>query len=187
MRLWTLHPRYLDRQGLLALWREGLLAQAVLRGKTKGYRHHPQLNRFRQQQDPVAAIATYLASVQSEAARRGYDFNARKIGERRMRTRITETDGQIKYEWQHLRAKLAKRSPALLSTYETVRQPQAHPLFRLIPGGIRDWEGAAASVPGKARRPDSGRYTRNADASQVLPRLRIRLDDREVADHGAPH
>ena len=29
MRLWSLHPRYLDRQGLTALWREGLLARAV--------------------------------------------------------------------------------------------------------------------------------------------------------------
>jgi len=31
MRLWTIHPKYLDRQGLLALWREALLAQKVLR------------------------------------------------------------------------------------------------------------------------------------------------------------
>lgn len=160
MRLWTLHPRYLDRQGLLAVWREGLLAQAVLAGKTKGYRHHPQLDRFRAQRDPLACIATYLAGIQSEATRRGYAFDARKIGKRRMRTRIAETDGQIEYEWQHLRAKLARRSPALLSTYETVRQPQAHPLFRLIPGGVRDWEKEpAASVPSRARHPDSRRDT----------------------------
>jgi hypothetical protein len=37
MRLWTLHPRYLDSQGLVALWREGLLAQAVLRNRTRGF------------------------------------------------------------------------------------------------------------------------------------------------------
>jgi hypothetical protein len=43
MRLWSLHPQYLDPQGLVALWREALLAQAVLRGKTRGYKHHPQL------------------------------------------------------------------------------------------------------------------------------------------------
>ena len=39
MRLWSLRPKYLDSQGLVALWREGLLAQAVLRGKTRGYRN----------------------------------------------------------------------------------------------------------------------------------------------------
>ena len=43
MRLWSIHPRYLDSMGLVALWREALLAQAVLRGETKGYKFHPQL------------------------------------------------------------------------------------------------------------------------------------------------
>ncbi|WP_245747334.1 pyrimidine dimer DNA glycosylase/endonuclease V [Frateuria terrea] len=47
MHLWTPHPKHLDRQGLLALWREGLLARAVLRGQTRGYRQHPPLERFR--------------------------------------------------------------------------------------------------------------------------------------------
>ena len=44
MRLWSLHPKYLDKLGLLGLWRESLLAQKVLLGKTKGYKNHPQLN-----------------------------------------------------------------------------------------------------------------------------------------------
>ncbi|WP_368086417.1 pyrimidine dimer DNA glycosylase/endonuclease V [Nitrosomonas sp. Nm34] len=26
MRLWSIHPKYLDAKGLLALWREGLQA-----------------------------------------------------------------------------------------------------------------------------------------------------------------
>jgi hypothetical protein len=33
MRLWSLHPEYLDANGLVALWREALLAQAFLQGK----------------------------------------------------------------------------------------------------------------------------------------------------------
>ncbi|HKX52383.1 MAG TPA: pyrimidine dimer DNA glycosylase/endonuclease V [Nitrosospira sp.] len=37
MRLWTLHPRYLDTKGLVAAWREALLAQKVLSGLTSGY------------------------------------------------------------------------------------------------------------------------------------------------------
>jgi hypothetical protein len=36
MRLWSLHPSLLDRMGLLALWREGLLAQKVLLGLPAG-------------------------------------------------------------------------------------------------------------------------------------------------------
>ena len=47
MRLWSLHPSYLDSAGLVALWQEGLLARKVLSSQTKGYIHHPQLHRFR--------------------------------------------------------------------------------------------------------------------------------------------
>ena len=60
MRLWSIHPKYLDRQGLIALWREALLAQAVLSGKTRGYRNHPQLERFRNHPAPLSAISLYL-------------------------------------------------------------------------------------------------------------------------------
>lgn len=38
MRLWVSHPKYLDCKGLVALWRESLLARKVLKGKTKGWR-----------------------------------------------------------------------------------------------------------------------------------------------------
>lgn len=37
MRIWSLHPSYLDAKGLVALWRETLLAQKVLLGATVGY------------------------------------------------------------------------------------------------------------------------------------------------------
>ena len=160
MRIWTLHPQYLDRQGLLALWREGLLAQAVLLGKTRGYLHHPQLARFRKQQDPVAAIATYLAAVHREAMRRGYQFDANKINKRRSQSRITETSGQLLYEWQHLKTKLSMRSTSVLSEAAKVKEPRPHPLFRIIPGQARNWErrkaepkGAAYGAKPRRRRP----------------------------------
>lgn len=140
MRIWTLHPRYLDRPGLLALWREGLLAQAVLLGRTRGYRQHPQLERFRNQADPAAAIAAYLAAVLAEAARRGYKFDARKIGRRRMRGRIAEARGQLLYEWRHLKNKLGRRDPAALAVCTRVRTPGSHPLFRIVAGPVRSWE-----------------------------------------------
>ena len=150
MRIWTLHPQHLDRQGLLALWREGLLAQAVLLGKTRGYLHHPQLARFRKQQDPVSAIATYLVAVHREAMRRGYEFDANKINKRRSQSRIAETSGQLLYEWEHLKTKLSMRSTSVLSEVAKVKEPRPHPLFRIISGQVRNWERRKAEPEGAA-------------------------------------
>lgn len=140
MRLWTLHPQYLDRQGLLAVWREGLLAQAVLSGKTRGYRHHPQLIRFRNQRSPQAAIASYLEAVFKESVQRGYKFDQDLIQIKKMRECIPETRGQLEFEWTHLMKKLKQRSPESFKRLKDVSTPLHHPLFRIIPGGVREWE-----------------------------------------------
>lgn len=140
MRLWTIHPRYLDAQGLVAAWREALLAQKVLQGGTRGYRDHPQLARFRAQGDPVAVIATFLAGLADEARRRGYLFDVTKISRRRFRARLPETEGQLLYEWGHLKAKLRARAPKLYRQFREVTIPQPHPLFRIVPGDVKDWE-----------------------------------------------
>lgn len=139
MRLWSLHPRHLDAKGLVALWREGLLAQKVLAGNTRGYRNHPQLDRFRQQADPLAAIAAYLSAVQREAARRGYHFDAGKIPPYGKVARLKVNAGQLAYELAHLQAKLAARDPAAARLLAGER-PDVHPLFRVIEGGIEAWE-----------------------------------------------
>src|SRR5512140_2910955 len=102
MRLWSLHPSLLDRAGLLALWREALLAQRVLLGQTKGYRFHPQLERFRSAESPVAAIATYLWGVYREAGERGYHFDVSKIAGAASDVSLPVTRGQLKYEAEHL-------------------------------------------------------------------------------------
>jgi hypothetical protein len=144
MRLWTLHPRYLDRQGLLALWREALLAQKVLQGGTRGYRSHPQLLRFREAAEPLALMAAYLREVHAEALLRGYSFNAAKIGAAADPVpRLRETQGQLDYEWRHLLAKLSRRSPALYERHRTVGRPQAHPCFEIVPGPVAAWERTA--------------------------------------------
>src|SRR5690606_7980223 len=111
MRLWSLHPRYLDPPGLVALWREALLAKAVLRGKTKGYRHHPQLERFIAHPHPRSAINAYLAAVYAESTARGYHFDLTKIGPVRTVEAIPVATGQLDHEWEHLRRKLALRNP----------------------------------------------------------------------------
>lgn len=140
MRLWSLHPQYLDSKGLVALWREALLAQKVLLGQTKGYGNHPQLDRFKRQPDPVASIAAYLREVQREAERRGYHFDAGKIAHNGDVRRIAVTDGQLDYELTHLKAKLGQRDAAACERLLEVKRPQPHPLFETVAGGIEPWE-----------------------------------------------
>jgi hypothetical protein len=140
MRLWTIHPHYLDAKGLVALWREALLAQNVLRGKTKGYRHHPQLIRFQNHPRPVAAIATYLSAVLEEAEQRGYKFEGRKIVKARLRGKINETDGQLLYEWGHIKRKLQERDHQKYLLLDSISNPMPHPLFKIISGSYRNWE-----------------------------------------------
>ena len=140
MRLWTLHPKYLDPQGLVAVWREALLAREVLRGRTKGYRSHPQLQRFRDCAAPRSAINAYLAGIYSEACRRNYAFDRTKLGRVASMEYILATDGQLQYEWRWLLSKLRMRNPAHYRRNRAVATPDAHPLFRVSPGNIEDWE-----------------------------------------------
>jgi hypothetical protein len=140
MRLWTIHPKYLDSKGLVAAWREALLAQKVLAGETRGYINHPQLTRFRAHPKPRNAIAAFLIGLAHEAAARNYNFDTGKITSPAFTGRIDETAGQLEYEWRHLKVKLRVRSPALYRQFRTIELPETHPLFRVVPGGIRDWE-----------------------------------------------
>jgi hypothetical protein len=152
MRIWSLHPKYLDGRGLVALWREALLAQAVLRGRTTGYGHHPQLARFRRSAAPVGAIAAYLRAVREESLLRGYAFDAARISTARARGRLTVSRGQLDYEWRHLLAKLHARDRQRWRQLAAIKRPQPHPLFRVVAGGIAAWEKV---VPGE--NPGAGR------------------------------
>ena len=137
MRLWTLHPRHLDAVGLVSVWRKALLARQVLRGRTRAYRNHPQLERFRAHPAPVSAINAYLRAIHEEAEARGYAFDRGKLGPVRSRARIPVTDGQLAFEWKHLRGKLAERCPARARLEGELA---AHPLFRVVPGKVAAWE-----------------------------------------------
>lgn len=142
MRIWSLDPESLDRIGLVACWRESLLAQAVLVGATKGYQHHPQLERFRAQSDPVAAIGAYLTGLADDADRRGYRFDRARIRvPSPPRGTVEVTSGQLAREWEHLGLKLLGRSPDDAQRWEA-QQARPHPLFVVVPGGIATWERA---------------------------------------------
>lgn len=142
MRLWSVHPRYLDRQALIACWRESLLAQSVLVSPGRGYSNHPQLQRFREHESPLDAMAHYLAAYLAEADARGYTFNRTKIvGDALSRVgRMALTLGQLDYEWRHLNAKLLARSPETALRWAGIATPDAHPLFVVESGPIATWE-----------------------------------------------
>jgi len=142
MRLWSLHPKYLDTKGLLAVWREGLLAKKVLEGKTKGYKNHPQLIRFKNSKDPLLYINAYLYQIYLEASRRGYKFDLSKITPAEVEEKIPVTKGQVIYEFHHLLKKLEKRDK---KKYEEIKnlnpdEIEVNPIFKIVEGEIEHWE-----------------------------------------------
>jgi len=141
MRLWSLHPRYLDTKGLLGVWREGLLAQKVLLGKTKRYKNHSQLIRFKDCDDSIEMIGCYLLGIYLESEARGYSFNFDKIVDcRNTGMKMDVNIGQLEYEFQHLLLKLKIRDFKKYSDVRKIKEIKAHRMFRIIDGGIADWE-----------------------------------------------
>jgi hypothetical protein len=140
MRLWSLHPKYLDSKGLVAVWREALLAKNVLEGKTKGYKHHPQLNRFIISAKPIDAINQYLLDIHKEAKYRNYNFNYKKINLNFEPTQLIVTIGQLEYEAKHLLSKLKIRSTEKYIELKSLKTFIPHPLFNIVPGDRETWE-----------------------------------------------
>ena len=140
MRLWTLNPKYLDPIGLVALWREALLAQAVLAGKTVGYRNHPQLTRFKSSPSPQGAVSDYLKYIFREAQTRNYRFDYSRILDYPNFSQIETTESQLLFEWNHLIGKLKIRSPQIAKKWKNIIVPDPHPLFVIVPGKVELWE-----------------------------------------------
>ncbi len=141
MRIWSIHPKYLDWMGLGAQWREALLAQKVLQGKTKGWRNHPQLNRFKDHPEPIKAAGYYLREIHRESQRRGYNYDFSKILEPvESVEKIQITIGQIEYEFNILMERLEKRSPSKFVENQGTDPVLPHPLFELREGAPEPWE-----------------------------------------------
>ncbi len=139
MRLWSLHPKYLDTKGLVAAWREALLAKHVLEGKTKGYKNHPQLDRFKAAQNPIAVINQFLFIILEESKARGYLFDASKCKQCDV-SKIKVTKGQLVHELEHLKRKLKIRDLVKRVAVASVVEPEPHPLFEIVEGEIEPWE-----------------------------------------------
>jgi hypothetical protein len=140
MRLWSIHPKYLDYKGLLAVWREGLLAQKVLKGHTTGYKNHPQLKRFKQRSSPRKTIANYLLEIWKESDRRGYHFDKKKIGKTGKIGKIPVKNGQLEYEFDWLCKKLETRDKVRCGEIKNTVRIECNPIFKVIEGGVEEWE-----------------------------------------------
>jgi hypothetical protein len=140
MRIWSVHPMYIDTKGLVALWREALLAKHVLEGKTKGYKNHPQLIRFKNTENPIDSINQYLFHVYNEAVNRGYHFDKSKINREIKPVKIMVTNGQIEFEKRHLLKKLQIRDIRKYNELITLNELILHPIFAAIEGEIEEWE-----------------------------------------------
>lgn len=140
MRIWSLHPKYLDGKGLVALWRETLLAKHVLENKTKGYKNHPQLDRFKKAKRPLDVINQYLSEVYKEAANRNYRFNRNKIDWKFIPDKIKVTDGQLEYEVLHLLKKLKARNTIKFKEVKKLKNHDTLEMFTVTQGGIEKWE-----------------------------------------------
>jgi len=140
MRLWSIHPKYLDQKGLVALWREALLAKKVLNGKTKGYKNHPQLIRFKKAKNSLKAINFYLLKVWEEASKRGYNFDKNKIDPNCQVEKIKINNDQLYYEFDHLLKKLKHRDYKKYKEIKNPKKIKAHPIFKVVDGKIEEWE-----------------------------------------------
>ncbi len=140
MRIWSIHPKYLDSKGLVALWREALLAKQILEGNTKGYRNHPQLHRFKILSTPLVAINQYLAAVYEEALGRQYNFDKTKFNQSKKALKLTVTHEQVDYEFKHLLLKLKIRNKKIYDQIKSNNTIDPHPIFEVLKGPIESWE-----------------------------------------------
>ena len=141
MRIWSIHPKYLDWKGLGAQWREALLAQKVLQGETKGWRNHPQLNRFKEHPEPMQAVGYYLVEINIESLERGYNYNYSKILEPvDIVDKIPINLGQIEYEYKILMKRLKTRTPKRYQINQNTEEIMPHPLFETREGPPESWE-----------------------------------------------
>ena len=142
MSVWTRCYKYIDAEGLVALGGEALLAKNVLAGLTKGYKNHPQLDRFYAHENACEAINAYLAEVYAQACARGYKFDAAKVGEfdERNLAKIAVSRGQIEYEFAFLQKKLKTRDAKAYERNLGVKNIEIASIFKEVDGGIEPWE-----------------------------------------------
>lgn len=150
MRLWSLHPSYLDKQALQVCWADALQAleyykqeRAYMKGITNDLSpyFYPCLDRFRMTGSPIAHITNYLHGLCDESERRNTPFGRAKLPEFTPGLRLKVTDGQIAREEKLLLLQLNRRKQTQLWMDLFVAEyVQPHPLFEIVSGPVEPWE-----------------------------------------------
>lgn len=148
MRVWSIHPKYCDTPRLNGMWREGLLAKAVIEGTTPkgGYRKHSQAERLKVHPDPVKLINHILYEVWKVAQERGFKYDIKKLNKRivdePLSTKLEVTRGQIEYEFNFMQHKIGAVDTRYKINTEEVRKNgiEVNPCFKIVPGDIMDFE-----------------------------------------------
>lgn len=137
MRIWSIHPKYLDTKRLTAQWREALLCKNVIEGKTKGYVNHPQFIRIKNHNKPIEFINAYLLTIWEEANKRLFKYDKSKIDMDKailFKNKMEVSDKQLEYEYYHMMLKSGKIEHILINEIES------NPLFNIIEGDIMIYE-----------------------------------------------
>ena len=148
MRIWSIHPMYLDSKRLTAQWREALLCRAVLEGNTKGYKKHPQFLRVKNFHQPHYFINMFLYEIWNESKNRGYSFDKDKLMSDLslkygcLLDLMEVTEGQLEYEFKHLQNKLGEFNSKYIENNQMINEDGIlpNPCFMSIQGDIMDFE-----------------------------------------------
>lgn len=147
MRIWSFHPKYLDKQGLSRAINEGIAGNKALRKTGEGYppswEKHSQLERFKTTAIPGIYSQLYLDrlfmikynSWMLETNQEPFFDDIENPY-----PKLKVTIGQLKYEWQRYLKKISKRSPKLYEELKSIELPEPHPLFNIIDGDVESWE-----------------------------------------------
>ncbi|MGV0439032.1 pyrimidine dimer DNA glycosylase/endonuclease V [Corynebacterium mastitidis] len=120
LRISSLHPNLVDSKSLVVYWREALLVQNVLRGLTRAYRNHPQLDGVRSYPDPVGAVCFHLHGLVDDTDQRGCRLNldlVRLTVNSPRDVRLSMRSGGVAYERDLLLDKVTRRDPRLAASW----------------------------------------------------------------------
>lgn len=136
MRLWTIHPEYLDNKQLSTLWRDTLLAKNVLSGLTKHHKSDSQLNRFQNHPIPRKAINFYLSIIWEESQNRNMPFDESKFSKTSLKEKefIEVNTGQVSFEFKRLKQEQKN------DIIQIPAKIKIHPLFKSVNGPVEVWE-----------------------------------------------
>ena len=134
MNLWSFHPKYLDEKGLRAVWQDALFAQNVLSGRIKDHRkYYPQLMKFNNYFEPLAAIGAYLGFIYDDGVERGIIFQEHKIMHRSKRENIFQVDRErLEDEFEQYKRKMQTVSMLQTAKLRQVSKVEPHPIFEVV-------------------------------------------------------